>query len=164
MKEKEKSKKKEFFCYTLIFIFFILIDQITKFFMIGKNIIVISQVLSFTYVENTGIAFGMASNNGIFIILLNIIILGIVLKFLISRKEKLNYVSKVALVLIISGGISNLIDRILRGYVIDYININLFNFPTFNFADICITVGVIIIVVILVKQLSMEDEKEEEKL
>ena len=53
-------------------------------------------------------------------------------------------------ILILSGSIGNLIDRVFRGYVIDFIDVNLFNFPNFNIADIAITLGIIYLIVLVI--------------
>ena len=65
----------------------IMLDQISKLIMIDKNINIIPQILSFSYTQNTGVAFGLISNNIIFVIIFNIVILGIIIKFL---KENMN--------------------------------------------------------------------------
>ncbi len=62
--------------------------------------------------------------------------------------------------LIIAGGLGNLIDRIFRGYVIDYIDINpLFKYPVFNIADVCVTIGCAIIVIQLIINVIKERKK-----
>lgn len=129
--------KKHFILGILI----ILVDQLTKILMINKNITIIPDFLNFTYIKNTGAAFGIGTP--IIVLLVNIIIvIGIILA-IIKYKDKIkNYVPYTVL---LAGGIGNLIDRIFRGYVIDFIHIDMFDFPVFNIADICVVVGVIII-------------------
>lgn len=85
---------------------------------------------------------------------MNIIILAILLIYIIRNSSKLNKIISIALSLVLAGGISNLIDRLFRGYVIDYIDINnLFKFPIFNIADIFVVLGIaIIIIYILAKE------------
>lgn len=73
------------------------------------------------------------------------------MKFIISRINEINNKELSAMSLIIAGGIGNLIDRIFRGYVIDFIDINpVFKYPVFNIADICVVVGCIIIAIDLI--------------
>ena len=139
----------------------ILLDQITKAILIGKNTTVIPNVLNFTYTENTGVAFGIGANNLILIIIVNIVVLGIIIKFIKERKEQVNFSILISLILILSGGIGNLIDRIVRGYVIDFIDINVFNFPNFNIADISISIGIISLIFILCKSILKEKKVEE---
>lgn len=138
----------------------IALDQITKAILIEKNFIIIPNVLRFTYTENTGAAFGIGSNNLIMVIIVNIIILGIIIKFIKERQEQVNFKILIPLILILSGGISNLIDRIFRGYVVDFIDVNLFNFPHFNIADISITIGIILLIIVILKSI-IDDYKEE---
>ena len=66
--------------------------------------------------------------------------------------------------MILSGGIGNLIDRIVRGYVIDFIDVNLFNFPNFNIADISISIGIISLIFILCNSILKEKKAEKEKI
>ena len=106
-------------------IMIIILDQLTKNFLMEKNVRIIPNVLNFTYTENTGAAFGMGSNNIWMIIIMNIIILGIIIKFIRDKQDKINLKVLVPVVLILSGGIGNLIDRIFRGYVVDFIDVNL---------------------------------------
>ena len=75
------------------------------------------------------------------------------LKFLKENNESIDYTVLVSLILILSGGIGNLIDRILKGYVVDFIKFDFINFPIFNVADISITLGIFILVIIIVKQM-----------
>lgn len=91
---------------------------------------------------------GYGNKNKLVIIISNIIIIGIMIKFLISKIEDLDKKILYSLSLIISGGTSNLIDRIFRGYVIDYIDINqLIKLPMFNIADIFIVLGIIVLII-----------------
>ena len=125
-------------------------DQIIKFFVstnlkeIG-SVSVIDNLLSFTYVENNGVAFGrFAGNRLIFFVSIsgtNAAIL--IYMFKKKPKSKLFYAS---VALVIGGGIGNLIDRIFYGYVIDYISLSFFP-PVCNFADYCITVGTVLLMV-----------------
>lgn len=129
----------------------LILDQITKVILFNNSWTVIPGFLSFTYVGNTGMAFGLSQNNVLLIILVNIVILGILIKFLKENVNKIDSTVFISIVLILTGGSGNLIDRIVKGHVIDFININLFNFPVFNLADIYITVGVILLMFVIIK-------------
>ena len=126
------------------------IDQIIKI-SVANNIKpagtvdVIPGVFKLSYVENRGVAFGMFQDNRwIFVVLTSLMIIAIILYMFIKRPQgKLFYVLAG---LIIGGGIGNLIDRILYGYVIDYLTLSFFP-PVCNFADYCITGGVIALAV-----------------
>lgn len=86
------------------------------------------------------------ANNQIIVIIVNIIIVSILLIFLIRKYKGINTPIKVFLVMLISGGVSNLIDRIFRGHVVDYIDINdIFTYPVFNIADISVVIGAILL-------------------
>ena len=83
---------------------------------------------------------------------------------MVSKKYDFDDKAKLGLSLILAGGIGNVIDRIFRGYVIDYIDISkLFNYPVFNFADICIVVGVILIMLIIIINTIKSQESINEK-
>ncbi len=138
----------------------LLLDQIIKFIVIDNNFVLIPGFLNLSYTENTGIAFGLNENNVILIILVNVVILGIIIKFLKENMDKIDMLEFISLILVLVGGFGNLIDRIFRGHVIDFININLFNFPVFNMADIYITVGAIILLIVIIKQFFIKNELE----
>lgn len=98
-------------------------------------------------------------NNQIIIIIVNIVVIFILSKFLIKNYKDLNKQVKIFSVMVISGGISNLIDRIARGYVVDYIDINqIYNYPVFNIADISIVIGVILLIgYIIIKTIKKQE-------
>ena len=104
---------------TIIFIcLIILLDQIIKAIAISitneGTVEVIKGVLNFTYIKNTGGAFGIASETSIFL-LINIIVIFLLIRFLVVNREKVEIKASRALSLVLAGGISNLIDRIFRG-------------------------------------------------
>lgn len=140
-------KRKIFFLITIILIF---IDQISKLFIainkdqLPKNII--KNILSFTYCENRGIAFGIGSGHVFaFSIITGIAIIFIIIAICMNYK-KIEKLCGYGIAIFLAGGIGNFIDRTFRGYVIDFIDFgDLINFPIFNFADICVVLGVIII-------------------
>lgn len=148
-----KNKKKLLIIF--IIIISICIDQIAKQIIIknifNSSIEIIKGVLNFTYVENTGGAYGIGSNNILMFIIINVIIIGILMKFVISKKDEIGTILLVAISLIIAGGMGNLIDRIFRGYVVDFIDINpVFKYPVFNISDIFIVLGCITITIELI--------------
>jgi len=96
------------------------------------------------FVKNYGAAFNIFSGSRIFLSLISIIF-SILLIYLILRKKTLNKFDLFAYSFILGGTIGNGIDRILKGFVIDFINLNIINFPVFNIADISINVGFIFI-------------------
>lgn len=145
--QKLKSNKALIYA-SIICIILLVIDQITKIIIINNNIniTIIPNILSIHKVQNTGGAFGIGEGNiGMFIIT-NLVVLGLIIRFIHLQKEYMDTATLYTLFVIIAGGFGNLIDRISRGYVIDFINIfPKINFPRFNFADIYITVGWVVL-------------------
>ena len=143
---------KQIFKYSFILI---LIDQMIKILVSNmiESIVVIKNFLNLTYVENTGAAFSMLENNTIFLIIITIVTLFLIYKFLLKNKQ-FNKLEITTYSLLIGGIIGNLIDRIIFGYVIDYLSFNFgeFYFPIFNFADICIVVAALIILIKTIKE------------
>lgn len=134
----------------IIGIVLLTIDQVTKSLIIDKSFTIIPNILNFTYTQNTGVAFGMGMNRNI-VIIISIILLLAFLVLLVKNINKISIGKTISLLLIIVGGISNIIDRIFRNYVIDFIDVNIFSFPNFNLADIYIVLGVIIFLVEIIK-------------
>ena len=140
-------KKVKFFVINIILI---TIDQIFKYYiLINKENLpnnIINGVLNFTYCENRGIAFGIGQGGAKIFALMTLLMIIVALIYIAFEFNKLKGLTVFGIALVISGGIANLIDRLFRGYVIDYIDFSeIVDFPIFNFADICIVVGVIII-------------------
>lgn len=129
----------------------IILDQGIKIYMnINKPMLeLIHGFLCFNYVENTGSAFGLGSGNTITIIVSNFIVLGIVIKFMVNQFERIDTLTRTMLCMVLAGGVSNLLDRIIRGFVVDYIAVA--NFPVFNLADVYIVLGWIILVFLTIK-------------
>ncbi len=153
--KKINIKNKNILLIIFIILISICIDQIVKQIVIknvfNSSIQIIKGVLNFTYVENTGGAYGIGSNNILIFIIINIIILGILMKFAISKREEIDTISLIAISLIIAGGMGNLIDRVARGYVVDFVDINpVLKYPVFNIADIFVVTGCIVIAIELI--------------
>ena len=128
-------------------IFIILIDQFTKYFMFNNYKILINKdflLFRLDFVKNYGAAFNIASGSRIFLSLISIIF-SILLIYLILKKTTLNSSNLYSYSFILGGTIGNGMDRILKGFVIDFINLNMINFPVFNIADISINIGFIIL-------------------
>ena len=128
-------------------IFIVLIDQFTKYLMFyNKKLFINKDFLLFKldFVKNYGAAFNIFSGSRIFLSLISIIF-SILLIYLILRKNNLYFLDLYSYSFILGGTIGNGVDRILKGYVIDFINLNIINFPVFNIADISINIGFILI-------------------
>jgi lipoprotein signal peptidase len=134
------------------------IDQIIKFVItntitLNESINVIKNFFSITYVRNFGAAFSILDGNRFFFILITFVALGLIyLVFLKNSEIKKTEVLIYSMML--SGIIGNLIDRIFKGFVIDYLDFRIFGhyFPVFNLADSLIVVSVILLLVILIKE------------
>ena len=128
----------------------VVLDQIFKYLAINnlksiENIVVIDNLLYFTYLENRGAAFGIFSNQRWLFIIATVLAI-ILLVYLVFVKKFQSKIFNISEALIIGGGVGNLIDRIFLGYVVDYIQISFFP-PVCNFADYCITAGTIILII-----------------
>ena len=148
--------KKKYIFIILFCLLLILIDFISKYLVISlisnKTIIIIINFLKFLYVKNTGAAFGIMSGNIIILVIVTLILL-----FYIIKEVKNNVDNKwilISYLLILSGALGNLIDRLFRGYVVDFISFTLFKkeMAVFNIADSYITIGVFLLIILLLKK------------
>lgn len=135
----------------IISLIFILVDFIVKIIVnscmnVYDSISIIASFFSITYVRNTGAAFSIMENSRVLFIVIGIAAIYLIWRFLIKDKE-LNKYYVFSYSMLIGGIIGNMIDRIVYGYVIDYLSFNLFgyNFPIFNLADTFIVVSIIML-------------------
>lgn len=139
--------------FTLLSIFFIALDQITKHLAIlylkgAESIKLIQGVLELHYLENRGAAFGVLQGQKFFILFIGIVFLVVLLFCLIKLPDKKKYNLFYYLgSAMLAGAIGNMIDRIRFDYVVDFIYFSLIDFPVFNVADIYITVSVFILAI-----------------
>ena len=125
----------------------ILIDQFTKYLMSHNHKILLNKnflLFKLDFVKNYGAAFNIFSGSRIFLSLISIVF-SLLLIYLILRKNTLNSVDLYSYSFILGGTIGNGIDRIIKGFVIDFINLNIIDFPVFNIADISINIGFILL-------------------
>lgn len=127
------------------------VDQLFKWLAIQKlapidtySVLMIGdrEILNFTYTENSGAAFGIMSNQRYLLLFITIAAMIAAIYLLLSKKIDHNFLIW-SVALIIAGGLGNLIDRIFRSYVVDYIDVRLINFAIFNLADCCVVIGTI---------------------
>ncbi len=158
-----KQKKRLLLTDFLGLIALVLADQFTKYIAVvhlkdQPAIPIIPDVLELNYLENRGAAFGMLQNQKIFFVFIAVIILALIVYVLFKMPEKRKYtILHVLLVLIASGAIGNMIDRLRLDYVVDFISFVLIHFPIFNVADIYVTVATTALVVLLLFVYKEED-------
>ena len=111
-----------------------------------RTIPIWEQVFHFTYVENRGIAFGMFGGGRIFFILFTLVVLALLLWYY-RKNEGKSFWLRCGISLVTSGAIGNLLDRVFRGYVVDFLDFRLIDFPVFNVADIAVCVGAVMLVI-----------------
>ena len=125
------------------------IDQIIKFFVERdlrpiREMSFIDGFIGWHYVRNTGAAFGSFSNSTVLLsVFTAVLLLGGIAALLMGKIKDKFY--SVCAVIVIAGGLGNLIDRIFRGFVVDYIEVQFMDFAVFNFADILVTCGAFMI-------------------
>ncbi len=152
------------FIWIAIVVGSVLLDQLIKYLTVMYlkpvgTVPLIEKVLHLTYVENTGAAFGMLKDSRwVFMAVSTLAIIGVTV-YVFVRKPT-NKWERVSLALIVGGGIGNMIDRVLLGYVVDMIDFRLINFAVFNFADMCVCVGAGLMVLTLMISIIRESRRD----
>ena len=136
----------------LIVVILVILDQASKYLIrtnmsVGESIDVLGNIFSITFVRNFGAAFSSLTSAPIFLKVFPIVLV-IVAIFILEKFIKSHWTLITALVLIISGGIGNLIDRWVFGYVTDMFDFHFW--PVFNVADICVTCGCVFLVLYVI--------------
>jgi signal peptidase II len=147
--------------YYLIAIFIILLDQITKWLIVSKmtfgdSIPIINNILYITSHRNRGAAWGILQGQmWLFYVITIIVILALI--FYIQKAAKSKMLLGISLALMLGGAIGNFIDRVVRKEVVDFIHAYIFgyNFPVFNVADSSLCVGVVLFMIVMLR-----DERE----
>ena len=143
------------FNLTLFFLFLtlVILDQFTKALVINffnlYDSVALLPMINLTFVVNYGFAFGLLNNPSLNQILVSLVILAIIIYFLYLLIKTQDKIFQLTLTLILAGALGNFVDRIFRGFVIDFIDIYIgkYHWPAFNIADSCITVGFIILMI-----------------
>lgn len=141
----------------LLILVFVSVDLLTKTFIYepinagAPDIVLINNVLKFTAVQNTGASFGIFKGNAIILAIISLIIIIIVFTIQMLSLTKLkDKTFRFGLILIVAGGIGNIIDRFLLGHVRDFIYFELIDFPVFNIADSCLTIGCVLVIIYVI--------------
>ena len=143
------------FNLTLFFLFLtlVILDQFTKTLVINffnlYDSVALLPMINLTFVVNYGFAFGLLNNPSLNQILVSLVILAIIVYFLYLLIKTQDKIFQLTLTLILAGALGNFIDRIFRGFVIDFIDIYIgkYHWPAFNIADSCITVGFVVLMI-----------------
>ena len=143
------------FNLTLFFLFLtlVILDQFTKALVINffnlYDSVALLPMINLTFVVNYGFAFGLLNNPSLNQILVSLVILAIIIYFLYLLIKTQDKIFQLTLTLILAGALGNFIDRIFRGFVIDFIDIYIgkYHWPAFNIADSCITVGFVVLMI-----------------
>ena len=165
-----KDKKRWMTCLIEILIAgaLIAIDLITKKYVYGYcnengKINIIKGVICFQSTENTGASFGIFGNQTTALTVVSLICACILFLFIFYSYPRRNLWLRSALILILAGAIGNIIDRLALGYVRDFIYFELINFAIFNFADSCLTVGTIVLIIYMLFFYSKDEKEAAEK-
>ena len=161
-----------------IFAVLVAADQVTKVLAadmlktVGSSAEFIPGFIRFEYCENTGMAWSLLSDKTFLLTIVSAAMVAILVYFLVRFYKPMPNLIKAAIVIICAGAVGNLIDRIAFNYVRDFIAFDFVDFPVFNIADSCVTIGVIILAVGLIfvksgreflKALDEEDKKKSEE-
>ncbi len=161
----------------IVGVLLVVIDQVLKAWAYTSlstvgSISVIPEFFSLTYVENSGAAWGMFKGATWFLVSMPIIVIVLAILYLIYKKVNHGPLLWAA-TLIISGGVGNLVDRVnlfsreallssADRFVVDYIQVHLFNFPVFNFADCCVTIGAVLLFLYVLFSDDFKEKKSDE--
>jgi signal peptidase II len=179
-KPRWREKADQFFSryprlkvFIIVSVSVIAVDHVVKWIVkstmrLNQTIPVIGDFFTLSYIHNSGIAFGMLDSSASpyktpLLILVSFVALGIILYIFLSLPRSIRFAS-LSMGLIFGGAIGNIVDRVVRGEVIDYLdvdfpdisipvlNIRMSRWPTFNVADSCVLVGIVILLVIIIRQ------------
>ena len=150
--------KKKLTVLISTFIPVLILDQFLKY-IVNKNITsyekitIIKHFFNIVHVNNTGVAFGLMQSVSALLIIIFTLCIIIVLTIILFKVKFNSNLFIFSSSLIVSGAFSNLINRILQGYVIDFIDIHIYQYhwPSFNVADSCVVVGTILFFISIIK-------------
>ena len=138
--------------YIFLFLILLIIDQYSKFIVhgtlnVGDTIPIIDNFFNLTYVQNRGVAFGLFQGKIDIVSILAIVAIGLILFYFCKNFKKISLLERIAYTMIFSGAVGNMIDRLFRGFVIDMLDFRGIWSFIFNFADVWINIGVILIII-----------------
>lgn len=163
MSNAKNTKIKIYIGPILIIALLTAFDQLTKAiitgqFAVSESVDVIKNVFTITYIQNRGIAWGMLEGKKFLFIIITVLILGLCFYIYQNIASNPKYkLFRICMLILISGAIGNMIDRIKLGYVIDFFSFDLINFPVFNVADIYVVCSMFVIFFIILFKFNDED-------
>lgn len=139
-------------------------DQLSKWyvsthFYLGQSVPVIPDVFHFTYWTNKGAAFSILPDRRWFFVVFTVLVIGAILVYVVKKKIT-DKAFLLSVTLVIAGAVGNLIDRWRIGEVIDFFDFCLINFPIFNVADVCVSIGAVILLISIMRSPSFQSGKE----
>lgn len=149
---------------TLLILFLVLLDQLTKILAIrylkgNSGVTLIHNVLVFRYLENRGMAFGLLQGRLLFLVLICLVFFAAIIYLFIKAPATAYYRPLLfTAAVVFSGAMGNFIDRVFRGFVVDFIYFSLIDFPTFNVADIYVTCGIVVLVFLIFFRYKEEED------
>lgn len=137
---------KVFVRNTILLVSLIIIDQALKFWVEKTKFFIDIGIIIFHFVKNTGASFGMLQGNNTLFVWISVIVLGLIM----LNVNKIKKEHSIPVILLVSGLLGNLIDRVFRGFVVDFIDFKFW--PVFNLADALIVIGVIWLIIVILKK------------
>lgn len=140
--------------WLIISVLILAADQLVKYLVsvnlqAGETAFSVLNIFDVTYVQNKGAAFSVLTGKTVFLSVISVLFCIAVIVFWIKKKPT-HLLLCTSLSMLIAGAVGNGIDRIFRGFVIDYINLTFMNFPVFNIADIAVTVGAVLFILYII--------------
>lgn len=156
--EKIKNNRK-IILIILAIIILVIIDQVAKALVVGQEKNIINENIKIVKMDSYNGAFGMGQNDTVTFVIANIVVIGIILKFMKTQESQIDKKTYIALTFIIAGAIGNLIDKIFKGYVVKCISI--YSIP-FNIADVLMIVGwVLLALFFAIHTIKLKNKKED---
>ena len=137
-----KEQKKYNIIIAVLLLLVVALDQVSKFLLTDKNFVIIKNFISVLYKQNTGAAWSILEGQVILLCIITFVFLVMLVVFDHYFKEK-NTLYSIAYGLVLGGALGNLFDRMVYGFVRDFIKLDFIEFPIFNIADSALTIGVI---------------------
>ena len=147
---KNRKLKILYYAFTIIFL-----DQLSKFLILNKlgfekSINIIPNLLNFTLVKNKGAAFSLFNDSTTILAIISVLASFLIVIFILKSLQR-SYWNSIGLAYLLGGTVGNGIDRVIKGYVVDFLEIVPINFPIFNFADISINIAIIFFIINIVR-------------